>query len=131
MRYYGLLLLVLVCLVVSVLVQGENLFASEFFTVAYIAMGVVIVLGAKHDESLEVDAGLGMILLFAIGFMSTEVLIDMLTNNFMERLLFKVAIVFALDYAALGFLRSAVTLKRNRQVIGDGRFAIREPQGTY
>ena len=128
MRYYGLLLLVLVCLVASVLVQGENLFSSEFFTIGYIAMAVVIVLGAKYDESTHVDAALGMLLLFSIGFMSTEVLIDMLTNNFMEKLLFKVAIVFSLDFAALGFLRSAVRLKRNIQVIGDGRYAISEPQ---
>ncbi|UCD03241.1 MAG: hypothetical protein JSV63_01220 [Candidatus Aenigmatarchaeota archaeon] len=124
MKYYGLLLLVLACLVASVLVQGNNLFASEFFTVGYVAMATVIVLGAKHEESMEVDAALGMILIFSIGFMSTEVLIDMLTNKFMERLVFKVGIVFSLDYAALGFLRSAVTLRGNRQVIGDGRYTI-------
>lgn len=128
MKYYGLLMLVLVSLVAAVLVQGENLFESEFFTVGYVAMGVVIVLGAKHRESRSVDTALGMILLFSIGFMSTEILIDMLTNKFMERLLFKVAIIVALDYAALGFLRSAVRLKREKDVIGDGRYEISEPQ---
>lgn len=128
MKYYGLLMLVLVSLVAAVLVQGENLFKSEFFTVGYVAIGVVIVLGAKHRESMNVDAALGMLLMFSIGFMSTEILIDMLTNKFMERLLFKVAIIVALDYAALGFLRSAVRLKREKDVIGDGRYEISEPQ---
>jgi hypothetical protein len=128
MKYYGLLLLVLVSLVVSALVQGENLFGSEFFTIGYVAMGIVIVLGAKHRESLNVDAALGMLLMFSIGFMSTEILIDMLTNKFMERLLFKIAIIVALDYAALGFLRLAVKLKRDKDLIGDGRYEISEPQ---
>jgi hypothetical protein len=128
MKYYGHLMLVLACLVASVLVQGENMFSSEFFTVGYIAMALVLIIGSKNKESLQVDTSMGMLLIFSIGFMSTEVLIDMLTNKFMEKLVFKVAIVFSLDYAALGFLRSAVKLKRERQVIGDGRYKISEPK---
>jgi len=124
MKYYGLLLLVLACFISSVLVEGENLFGSEFFTVAYAAMAFVLITGSKHQETTKVDALLGTLIIFSIGFMSTEVLIDMLTNKFMDMFVFKTAIIVSLDYAALGFLRSAIKLKKMGDVIGDGRYAI-------
>jgi FtsH-binding integral membrane protein len=124
MKYYGLLVLVLVCLIASVFVEGQHLFESALFSVAYVTMAAVLVIGSKHEESFRADFVLGWLLICAVGFMSTQVLIEMLTNNFTEPQIFKVAIIVALDYGALSFLGLGMKIRRTNRMIGEGRYAI-------
>jgi hypothetical protein len=124
MRYYGLLMLVLVSLIASVFVEGQHLFESSLFAVAYVTMAAVLVIGSKNDESFMADFVLGWLLICAVGFMSTQVLIEMLTNNFTEPQVFKVAIIAALDYGALGFLGLGMKIRKTGRMIGEGRYAI-------
>ncbi|MCD6495947.1 MAG: hypothetical protein J7K54_01620 [Candidatus Aenigmarchaeota archaeon] len=124
MRYYGILILVLVCLIASVAVQGQDLFASTLFTVGYGAMSVVLLIGSKREESFAVDMTLGMLLIFATGFMSTQTLIELLTNNSTEPVIFKLTIIASLDFAALSFFRSAAEMRHIKTITGDGRYAI-------
>ena len=124
MNCYALLMLVLVCLIASVIVQGENLLTNAFFLVSYGAMSVVLVIGSKKDETINIDYTLGVIMFFAVGFISTQTLIEMFTNKFMETLIFKVAIIVALDYAAIGFIRAGHQIKKNTIIISDGKYEI-------
>ncbi|MFH0956454.1 MAG: hypothetical protein V1813_01180 [Candidatus Aenigmatarchaeota archaeon] len=124
MKYYGLLLLVLSCLVASVFVEGERLFQSEFFFVAYAAMGLALIIGSKKEESLRVDVGLGLILIFAVGFLSTTIITQMMRSGEIITLPFKVAILASLDYAAIGFLRLGREIRDMKRVTGDGRYEI-------
>lgn len=127
MKYYGLLMLVLTCLVASVFVEGRTLFESEFFTVGYAAMALVLVIGSKKKESLRVDIAMGMLMMFSVAFLSTSLIVEMLTGTLTGTLAFKVAILVSLDYAAIGFLRLGREIKQMQRVIGDGRYAIDGP----
>ncbi|MCK4715122.1 MAG: hypothetical protein KAT35_06075 [Candidatus Aenigmarchaeota archaeon] len=127
MKYYGLLSLVLVCLMASVFVQGKNLFGSDFFTVAYAAMALVLIIGSKSEETMKIDITLGLLLIFVVAFISTQTLIEMLTNNLTGDLFFKVGIIVSLDYAALGFLRLGKQLRSVVFMRGDGRYEISKP----
>ena len=127
MKYYGLLMLVLTCLVASVFVEGRTLFESEFFTVGYAAMALVLVIGSKKKESLRVDIAMGMLMMFSVAFLSTSLIVEMLTGTLTGTLAFKVAILVSLDYAAIGFLRLGRKIKQMQRVIGDGRYAIDGP----
>lgn len=124
MEYYGLLMLVLATLISSVFVQGESLFRNEFFIISYIVMSAVLVIGSKREESMKVDFALGLLMLFSIGFIATQTLIEMFTNKFMETLVFRVAIIAALDFAAIGFIRSGLTIRRNTVKISDGNYEL-------
>ena len=125
MRYYGLLLLVLASLITSVFVEGRNLFRSEFFSTAYAVMSLVLIIGSKHRESGNVDVAMGMLLIFSVAFLSTQALVEILTNRATEMLVFKVAIIVALDYCALGFLRLGRDMKHMEGLKKDDRY------GTY
>jgi hypothetical protein len=127
MKYYGLLSLVLACLMASVFVEGKNLFGSSFFAVAYAVMAFVLAIGSKHPESLSTDIVLGMLLIFAVGFLSTQALIEMATNNVSGMFIFKIAIIVSLDYAALSFLKLGMKIKQAQSIRGDGRYAIERP----
>ncbi len=127
MRYYGFLLLVLATLVASVFVQGKNLFGSSFFTVAYAAMSVVLIIGSKRAESSGTDFLLGSLLIFSIGFLSTETLIELVTNRFTGMLIFKLAIIVSLDYAALGFLREGMKTRKTEGLKTNDRYGIYGP----
>ena len=127
MKYYGLLMLVLTCLAASVFVEGRTLFESEFFTVGYAAMALVLVIGSKKKESLRVDIAMGMLMMFSVAFLSTSLIVEMLTGTLTGTLAFKVAILVSLDYAAIGFLRLGRKIKQMQRVIGDGRYAIDGP----
>jgi hypothetical protein len=81
MKYYGFLFLVLASLMASVFVEGRNLFGSTFFTVAYFSMSLVLIIGSKRRESGNVDITLGFLLIFSVGFLSTESLITILTGR--------------------------------------------------
>jgi hypothetical protein len=124
MRYYGLLFLVLVSLIASVIVQGRDIFTSASFAIAYAVMSLVLVIGTKYKESSWSDFALGLLLICAVGFMSTETLIEMVSNKFTGALLFKTGIIIALDYCAIGFFRGGVAMKKMEEVKGDGRYAI-------
>jgi len=123
-KYYGLLLLVLSCLIASVFVEGKDLFSSDFYTTAYGAMALVLVIGSKNQESRRVDNALGLLLIFSVGFLSTRMLVQMMTSTYTGMLAFQVAIVASLDYAAIGFLRLGREIRDMQKVIGDGRYAI-------
>ena len=130
MKYYGFLFLVLASLIASVFVEGNNLFGSTFFTVAYAAMSLVLVIGSKYHESFKIDMLLGMLLIFSVGFLSTEVLTQMLTNRTTGMVLFKMAIIVSLDYCALGFLRSGRDMKHIERLKKDDRYGIYGPEGS-
>lgn len=125
MRYYGFLLLVLSSLIASVFVEGKNLFSSDFFTVAYSAMSIVLIIGSKYKEKFKIDMLLGTLLIFSIGFLSTQTLIEMATNTFTGLFIFKVAIIVSLDYAAIGFLREGLEVKKIEELKANDRY------GTY
>jgi hypothetical protein len=124
MKYYGLLMLVLSCLMALVFVEGENLFGSAFFTISYGAMALALVIGSKRKESLEVDIAIGLILIFSVAFLSTSIIIEMLTNTFTGIFAFKIAIIVSIDYAAIGFLRLAKQIRDMQRIVGEGRYAI-------
>ena len=126
MRYYGYLALVLVTLIASVLVEGRNLFSSAFFTLAYTVMSLVLVIGSKNPESFRVDMLLGLLLIFSVAFMSTEVLTKMLANTASGATLFKLLIVVSLDYCALGFLREGKKMKNIEKLKREDRYGIYE-----
>jgi hypothetical protein len=128
MKYYGLQILVLSCLIASVFVEGQRLFQSEFFLVAYGAMALVLFVGSKKKESLEVDLGLGLLLLFSVAFLSTTMIFQMMKGIQPTAFPFRLAILVSLDYAAIGFLRLAKEIRDRKRVIGDGRYEIRGPQ---
>lgn len=130
MKYYGLLLLVLSCLVASVFVEGEGLFRSEFFVVAYASMALVLFTGSKKKESLEVDVGLGLLLIFSVAFLSTTIIAQMIAGTLGGTFIFRVAIVVSLDYAAIGFLRLGKEIRDMKKVTCDGRYEIRGPQAA-
>ena len=119
MKYYGYLFLVLASLVASVIVQGKNLFSSEFFIVAYMAMAAVLVVGSKYQESYIIDVILGLLLIFSVGFLSTEFLIKMLAGRPVDGAVFRMAVIAALDYCAIGFLRLSRKMK-NKVILRDG-----------
>jgi hypothetical protein len=127
MKYYGLLMLVLSCLVASVFVEGEGLFKSEFFMVAYGAMAIALFIGSKKRESLEVDVGLGLLLIFSVAFLSTTIIAQMMKGAPNATLPFKLAIIVSMDYAAIGFLRLGKEIRDMKRVIGDGRYEINGP----
>lgn len=117
MKYYGYLLLVFFTLVSSVLIENRNLFNSGFFTVAYISMSMVLLIGAKTRETAKIDTLLGMLLLFSVAFLSTETLLNIFLGNISEITIFKFEVIISLDYCALAFLRSAKTMSKIQQVM--------------
>ncbi len=127
MKYYGNLMLVLSCLMASVFVEGNNLFKDDSYTIAYAMMGITLFMGSKHRESMETDFGLGILLMTAVGFMSTRLIFDMLRGTLGELSMFKLAIIASLDYAAIGFLRLGRQIRKMERTTGEGRYAIEQP----
>ena len=119
MKYQGYLLLVFTTLICSVLIENRNLFNSSFFTIAYIAMSLVLIIGSRYKEGMKVDFILGLLLLFSVAFLSTETLIYIFTNNVSQVTLFKLEVIIALDYCALGFLRRVIDMRGVNKVIED------------
>ena len=124
MKYYGYLLLVLVTLISSVLVENENIFKSSFFIIAYIAMSFVIVIGSKYEESFAADVFLGIMLIFAVAFLSTETLIKIITGQVSGTVFFKIEVIVSLDYCALGFLRLGKEMRDIQKARSEGRYTI-------
>ena len=114
-------------LIASVFVEGQNLFNSEFFTITYAAMSLVLILGSKYRESGNVDIMLGLLLIFSVGFLSTDILVKIFTNSAMDILVFKIAIIVSLDYCALGFLRLGKDMKHMEGLKRNDRYGIYGP----
>lgn len=124
MQYLGYLALVLASLIASVFVEGSNLFSSAFFGIAYATMSVVLVVGAKRKESTAVDFFLGSCLIFAVAFLSTETLIKIIAGQGTATMVFKLAILAALDYCAIGFLRLGRVMKLMGELKRNDRYGI-------
>jgi hypothetical protein len=105
MGYYGMLALVFVIMMFSVIVQGKELFSDAFFVVSYITMGMVLFIGTKFARSSKTSISMGMLLIFSVGFLSTQTLIDFLTKPSGTSAFFKLAIIGSLDVCAIYFLR--------------------------
>ncbi|UCD02743.1 MAG: hypothetical protein JSV63_03070 [Candidatus Aenigmatarchaeota archaeon] len=115
MRYRGYLVLVFITLIASVLIENRNLFSTTFFTIGYITMSVVLVIGSKYRENYKVDAVIGTLLIFSVGFLSTQTFIYMFTNKLSEVTLFKLEVILVLDYCALGFLKESIERRKARK----------------
>ena len=116
MKYHGYLLLVLTTLASSVLIENRNLFSSAFFTVAYITMSIVLVIGTKFRESQRIDILLGLLLMFSVAFLSTETIIYIIQSRIYQISFFKLEVIASLDYCAICFLRSSREFGKMRKV---------------
>ena len=119
MAYYRILLAVLVVLVVSVFMQGRDLFTDEFFLIAYVVMAIVLLAGTRYRKSFGSALGIGLLMIFSIGALSTWVMFSMITGS-ME--VFKLAVVISLDVCAILFLQEARNLRFTRQEGSGGMF---------
>lgn len=121
MAYYRLLLAMFIVLIVSVFVQGENLFRDEFFLVSYVVMALVLFLGTKYRKTPDVVLGIGIIMIFSMGALSTWVLIEMFALPGIPIL--KLAIVLSMDLCAVLFLHEARRMRREEGAFGgEGMF---------
>ena len=111
MAYYRLLLAIMVVLVVSVFVQGQNLFKDEFFLIAYVIMALVLFIGTKYRKTPDVVLGIGMIMIFSMGALSTWALIEMFAFSGIPVL--KLAMVISMDLCAILFLHEARRMRRD------------------
>jgi len=124
MKYYGYMALVMVCLLASVFAVGKEIFTSNFFLVAYVPMAAVLVMGSKYQETFYLDFLLGMLLIFSVGFLSTEVMVKVMTGRVTEMVVFQMAVTVALDYCALGFLRLGRQMRNICRVRKDDRYGL-------
>jgi hypothetical protein len=113
MAYHRILLVILVTLILSVVVQGENLFADEFFIVTYAMMSIVIIAGMRSEKSYENAMGLGFLLLALAGILSTWMVIDMVNNMPVNEFIFRFAVTLVMNSCAIGFLWEGKKLKKD------------------
>ena len=104
MGYYKMLSVIFVILIFSVIVQGRDLFSDAFFAIAYAVMSIALFIGTKFRAGSNAAIAIGMLLIFSVGFLSTNVLIEFFTRAPTPSVLFKLAIVMSLDACALFFL---------------------------
>jgi phosphatidylserine synthase len=105
MAYYKLLLVIFIILVISVAIQGKELFRDTFFTVSYVISGFALVAGARYKETSRTSLSIGLILLFSVAFLSTYFLINFCSKPFESIFLFKIAVIISLDVCAILFLQ--------------------------
>ena len=110
-----MLVVIFVILILSVIVQGKDLFSDVFFSIAYVIMGLVLFIGTKYKKSSKTSNVIGMVLILSVGFLSTWVLINFFTSVPTVTTFFKMAIVFSLDACALFFLRYGREFKREEE----------------
>lgn len=116
MGYYRMLAVVFVILILSVIVQGKELFSDVFFAVAYVVMAIVLVIGTKSRPGSKPAIAIGMLLLFSVGFLSTNVLIDFFSKPVTPNVFFKLAIVVSLDTSALFFLNYGRQMRKEERI---------------
>jgi hypothetical protein len=102
--YYKMLAVIFVILIFSVIVQGQQLFAETFFTISYAVMALALFIGTKWKSSSRNAFVIGLLLIFSVGFLSTNMLIEFFARPVTAGVFFKMAIVFSLDASALFFL---------------------------
>ena len=115
MGYYKMLVVVFVILILSVIVQGKELFSDVFFVITYVIMGFVLFIGTKYERSPRTATAIGLTLIFSVGFLSTFVLVDFFTSLPTVTTFFKLAIVFSLDACAIFFLRYGKQFKKEEE----------------
>lgn len=127
MGYYRMLAVVFVILILSVVVQGKELFSDAFFAVAYVIMGFVLFIGTKFERSSKTANAIGLLLIFSIGFLSTLVLVEFFTKLPTITTFFKLMIVFSLDACALFFLHYGRQIKKEegKEEGKEHRFSVR------
>jgi hypothetical protein len=115
MAYHKLLLVILISLMLSVLVQGENLFGDEFFIVSYAMMSFILIVGMKSEKSYENALGLGFLLLLLAGILSTWIVIDMVKNMPIKDFVFRFAVTVVMNSCSLGFFWEGRKLRKGLQ----------------
>jgi hypothetical protein len=129
MEYYRTLAVIFVILILSVIVQGKELFSDVFFAIAYVIMGLVLFIGTKFERSPKIAMLVGLVLIFSVGFLSTSVIIDFFTKPPSVTVFFKLMIVFSLDACALFFLHYGRRMKAEEMkdhALGQCRIAAQE-----
>lgn len=116
MAYYKMLAVVFAILILSVIVQGRELFSDAFFVVAYTIMGAVLFIGTKYKKNSTTALSMGFILILSVGFLSTFVLVEFFTSVPTVTTFFKLAIAFSLDGCALFFLRYGRNLRKEESL---------------
>jgi hypothetical protein len=112
MGYYRMLAVIFAILMLSVVVQGRNLFSDAFFAIAYAVMSAALFIGTKFRASSTTAIAIGMLLIFSVGFLSTNALIEFFTKVRTPSVFFKLAIVLSLDACALFFLNCGRKFRR-------------------
>jgi hypothetical protein len=130
MGYYGMLAVVFVILMLSIAVQGKALFSDAFFAIAYAVMALVLVIGTKFKPSSKPAIAIGMLLLFSVGFLSTQAVVELFRSPPTATTFFKLAIVFSLDACALFFLNYGRKFIREEMLRGK-RFGPYDVKGEY
>ena len=110
-----MLAVVFVILILSVIVQGKELFSDVFFAIAYVVMGLILFIGTKYEKSSGTANAIGLTLIFSVGFLSTFVLVDFFTGLPTVTTFFKLMIVFSLDACAIFFLRYGRQFKKEEE----------------
>jgi hypothetical protein len=113
MGYYKMLAVIFVILISSVIVQGRDLFSDAFFAIAYVVMSVALFIGTKFAPSSKTAMLIGLLLIFSVGFLSTNALIEMFAKPGSPSMFFKLAIVVSLDACALFFFRYGREFKKS------------------
>jgi hypothetical protein len=120
MAFYRVLLAVLVVMVASVFMQGKELFRDEFFLIAYAIMALALFAGTRYRKTRELVLGLGLLIFFSIGALSTWALLEMFASAQVP--VFKLAVVISLDVCAILFLQEGRSMRSTRQESGEGAF---------
>jgi hypothetical protein len=115
MGYYRMLAVLFVMLIFSVVVQGRDLFADVFFAIAYSAMGAALFVGTKWKAGSNTALSIGLMLMFSVAFLSTNLLIDFFSRPVTPGTIFKFSIVISLDVCALFFLRYGRDFRREER----------------
>jgi len=76
-----MLAVIFVILIMSVIVQGKDLFSDAFFAIAYAVMSVVLFIGTKFGAGSRTAIAIGMLLIFSVAFLSTDVLMEFFTKQ--------------------------------------------------
>jgi hypothetical protein len=116
MGYYKMLAVIFVILVFSVAVQGQQLFADTFFALAYAVMAFALFIGTKWKSTSRTAIAIGLLLIFSVGFLSTNVLIDFFSKPVTPNVFFKLAIAASLDTSALFFLNYGRQMRKEERI---------------
>lgn len=123
MRYYGILHVAMVTLIMLVVVKDGALFADPFFGVYYMLIGAILVIGAKFNIRYAINIGVGAALLVSVTLMFLYVMLTM--KSFTPHEFFQLILLVILNLAALAFLSQAKEVRR-MEIAEARRRAMRE-----